>query len=130
MDDLQTELTNDPEARGYASMTDAEAADDLNTKYRSRNRTNMTGDEVFANIESQAIWDGLTDNKRLEFLALCGRDTLDPFGSANVDLVKSVFGGASVTVSNLATARVESISRAVELSLGEVTGSDVEVARR
>lgn len=115
MVDLATELISDSLARGYSIMTDLEAADDLNTSYRSRNRTSMTGDEVFQSIESQTIWDGLTANQRLEFLALCGRDILDPFGAANVDLVKSIFGPTSDTVTALNVARVESITRAQEL---------------
>ena len=115
MDTLKNELLTDPLVRGYVAMSDQEAADDLNTVYRPRNRTSMSGDEVFASIESQAVWDGLTNNQRLEFLALCGRDSIDPFGVANVNFVKSIFGGASGTVSNLAAARVESITRAQEL---------------
>ena len=119
MADLKDELLTDPLVRGYSGMTDPAAADDLNLIYpvspRTRNRTSMSGDQVFQSIESQAIWDGLTANQRLEFLSLCGRDLIDPFGAANVDLVKSIFGDASATVAALATARVENISRAQEL---------------
>ncbi|MHA2085557.1 MAG: hypothetical protein ACXABD_17515 [Candidatus Thorarchaeota archaeon] len=114
---IRDELLTDPLGRGYAAMTDQEAADDLNTEYRTRNRTSMTGDEVFQSIESQVVWGALTDNQRLEFLSLCGRETIDPFGSANVDLVKEIFGSTSPTVTALAALRVEAISRAVELGL-------------
>ncbi len=115
MADIRDELLNDPLTRGYSGMTDQQAADDLNTSYRSRNRTIMTGDEIAQSVESQVIWDGLSDQQRLEWLGLCGRDTIDPFGSANVDLVISIFGNPSGTVTNLQTARVESITRAQEL---------------
>jgi len=114
---IRTELLTDPLSRGYSGMTDQAAADDLNTSYRTRDRTSMTGDEVFQSVENQTVWDGLTDQQRLEFLSLCGRDELDPFGQANVDLVKSIFGTASATVTALSVARVESISRAIELEL-------------
>ena len=129
MADLKTELATDPLGRGYVGMTDEEAANDLNTSYRTRNRTEMTGDEVFQSIESQAIWEGLTANQRLEFLSLCGRDILDPFGAANVNLVKSIFGAASATVTALNAARIESITRAQELGF-RVTIGLVEEARR
>lgn len=117
MTGIRDELLNDPLARGYAGMTDQQAADDLNTSYRTRNRTSMSGDEIFQAIESQVVWDGLTADQRLEFLSLCGRDILDPFGTANVNLVISIFGGGSTTITNLNTARVESITRAEELGL-------------
>ena len=127
---IRDELLIDPLGRGYSSLSDQAAADDLNTSYRTRNRTSMTGDEVFQSIENQTIWDGLTDNQRLEFLSLCGRDIIDPFGTANVDLVKSIFGGASATVAELAAARVESITRATELGLRTpVRSKHVEAGR-
>ena len=45
---LKDEIVNDPLIRGYSTMTDAEIADDLNTVYRERNRTTMTGSEIWA----------------------------------------------------------------------------------
>ena len=33
---LENEISNDPLSRGYASMTDQEVADDLNTAYRTK----------------------------------------------------------------------------------------------
>ncbi len=53
---LKTELTGDRLGRGYTGMTDQQAADDLNTKYRTRNRDVMTGDEVFQALASRADW--------------------------------------------------------------------------
>ncbi len=131
MADLRDELLTDPLVRGYAGMTDQQAADDLNTVNRTRNRTEMTGDEVFQSIESQAVWVALTANQRLEFLSLCGRDILDPFGAANVNLVKSIFGGGSATVTALEAARIENITRAEELPgvAAPVKVGHVEVAR-
>ena len=114
---LKDELTDDPLNRGYAGMSNEEALVDLNTAYRARNRLSMTGDEVFANIANRAAWDGLTDAAKAHFLSLCARSFIDPFGSANVELVKSIFGNNSATVTNLASARVEAITRAVDLGL-------------
>ena len=115
MSALKTEHDDDPLGRGFSGMSDQEFVDSMNALDRSRNRTSMTGDEVFKNIESKAIWDGLTGDQRLEFLSLCGRDILDPFADANEDVVKTIFGNTSATVIALQAARVEAISRAQEL---------------
>jgi hypothetical protein len=131
---LHDELTLDPLARGYAGMTHVEAAADLNTVYRTRNRTAMSGSEIFENTdpaEFAALPEGAdvagkaTRNKKMEWLSFCGIDSVDPFGPA-AQFVINVFGSGSTTVSNLAVARVETISRAEELGLGVVTPGDVE----
>ncbi len=62
--DLRTELLTDPLVRGYSTMSDQEAADDLNTEYRSRDRTSMDPTEdwlSFDNIglRARAKGDGL-----------------------------------------------------------------------
>jgi len=129
--DLRAELLTDPEGLGYP-VSDQGAADLLNSLAtgRTRNRVSMTGDEVFANIANRAAWDGLTNNQKLEFLSLCARDIINPFGAANVELVKSIFGNSSATVSNLAAARVETVSRAVELEIrSPVREQQVRAAR-
>jgi hypothetical protein len=41
---LKIELLSDPLGRGYSGMSDQEAADDLNTAYRSRDRRDQTWD--------------------------------------------------------------------------------------
>ncbi len=120
-DILKDEVAIDPLGRGYDAMTDQELVDSLNAVDRQRNRTSMTGDEVFQNIATRDAWDGLTDMQRTQFLAFCGRETIDPFAGANVELVKSIFGNTSGTVQNLAAARVETVSRAVERGLGSIT---------
>ncbi len=134
-DVLADELVNDPLVRGYLGMTDEEAAADLNTSYRSRNRTSMSGDEIAQQAdptEFNALDDGSTTNTadvKSHWLALCGRETIDPFANANVQLVIAIFGGGSTSVSNLNAARVESITRAVELGITFVKAGHVNVAR-
>jgi len=125
---LKAEISVDT-FRVYSAMDNKQVADSLNTVDRTRNRTSMTGDEVFAAIESQNVWEGLTSEQRLEFLSLCGRDILNPFGNANVNLVKSIFGSGSVTVSNLQSARLEPVSHATEINIGLVREGDVEYVR-
>ena len=144
-DTLKDELTIDPLVRGYngpgaanpgpGPMSDQEATDDLNTSYRTRNRTSMSGDEIAQAAdptEFNALDDGSQNNTadvKSHWLALCGRTTIDPFATANVELVISIFGSGSTTVSNLNAGRVESITRAVELGLGSVKSRDVGYAR-
>ncbi len=135
MADLKTELDTDPLTRGYSGMTDQAAANDLNTVYRTRNRTSMTGDELFqATIPSEfnSLDTGAGNNPddQGHWLSFCGRDQLDPFATANEQFVIDLFGSSSGTVAALQASRVESISRAVELGLrSPVTVYNVESAR-
>jgi hypothetical protein len=125
---LKTEISVDT-FRVYSAMDNKQVTDSLNTVDRTENKDSLSGDEVFSAIESQAVWDGLTSEQRLEFLSLCARDSLNPFGAANVNVVKSVFGSGSVTVSNLNAARVRNVSRATEINIGFVREGDVEYVR-
>ena len=121
---LKAEALDDPLGRGYGAMTDADASTRINLVDRPRNRTTMSGDEVFQSVESLAVWNGLTADQRGEFLSFCARDSIDPFGTMNVSLVVSIFGPGSPTVANLQSARVELVSRPVELNM---LGASVEV---
>ena len=115
---LKDELTNDPLTRGYSGMTDQEVVDSLYTINRTRNRVSMTGRAV-RNTVNETEYAALAVDKQSQFLALTATDDIDPFGFA-VGVVKDIFGPGATSVSNLATARVESISRAVELGLGTI----------
>ncbi len=115
MADLKTELTDDPLARGYAGMTDSQAADDLNTSYRSRDRTTMTASEV-VNAVDTADFLALSAAKQNKFWQLMGIGELNPFG-VEATLMIDIFGGGSTTITTLAALRVESITRAQELGL-------------
>ncbi len=115
---LSDEITDDPLARGYAGMTDQELVDSLNALDRQRNRTSMTGREVRAEVDDTE-YDALLDAEKGQFLALTATDDIDPFGFA-ANVVKDIFPG-STTLANLQAARVETISRAVEIGLGVVS---------
>ena len=127
-DPLRDELLADPLGRGYSAMTDQEAADDLNLVNRTRNLVGLSGDEVAQAAdpaEYNALADGAANNTadvKGQWLALCGRVTIDPFAVANVQLVIAIFGAGSTTVSNLNALRVESITRAQELGLPLLNG--------
>jgi hypothetical protein len=131
---LKSEIDTDPLTRGYSGMTDQQVADDMNTVYRTRNRDSMTGDEIFQATDPTEYngldtGSGNTADNQGHWLAFCGRTEIDPFATANVQLVQSIFGGGSTTVSNLQTARLENVSRADELGLGFIRSGYVEYAR-
>lgn len=131
---LRSELMNDPLARGYAGMTADQVAADLHTAYRTRNRGALSGDEIFQQTdptEFSALNDGSgnTADVKGQWMSFCSRASVDPWAVANEQYVVQVFGGASATVANLGNARVDNISRAQELGLGSVSGTDVKLAR-
>lgn len=131
---LKAELDADPLGRGYAGMNGQQVVDDLNTAYRTRNRSSVSGDEVFNaadGAELSALASGAAGNQRKfqMFLALCGRDAVDPFGTANVSLIQEIFGGGSATVTALNALRTEQVSRAQELGFFDLAAWHVDAAR-
>jgi hypothetical protein len=124
---LNEELTNDPLGRGYSGMNDAEAAADLNTVYRTQNVESMEA-TVIANVIDKTQWDGLSDTDKDIIWNLLHMGTLNPWG-IEADIFVDVFGAGSATITALAALRVEDISRAAELGLGEVSEGDVQKAR-
>ena len=119
---LKTEINTDELARGYAGMTDQQVADSLNAVDRQRNRTSMSRQEIYENIDVTAL-SGLTAIQVAQ-LNLAMSDSVDPFGNA-AQVFINIFGGGSNTVSALAAARVETVSRAVEIGVGEVIPYDL-----
>ena len=125
---LKTELADDPLTRGYAGMSDAAAATDINTVYRTRIKGNLTGDEIFGATDA-AEFASLQVSVRRDWVAFCARDIINPAGTANVAFVEWVFGNPSDTRTNLLALRQEPISRGVELGLGRVKVGHVQEAR-
>ena len=115
-------------------MTDAEVLADLQLIRRTRNRTSMTGDEIFiatVPAEFNALDNGASDlsDKQGQWISFCGRETVDPFASANVTFVRDLFGATSETVDNLASDRVENITRLQELGIPAPSEHQISVAR-
>ena len=125
---LGTEIDTDPLGRGYSGMGDAALLTSLNTANRSRNRTEMTGREVKAQVNATE-YNALSDAKKQQMIELVKRDDLDLFG-IDRDILIDIFGGGSTTVSNLASARVELISRGVEIGWGVVTEKNLRMHTR
>ena len=121
-DALRSEISNDPLVRGYSNMSDEEIAADLNTKYRTKNRTEMSASEV-VNAVSVSEYAALAAGDKQLFWDIVHIGTLNPFGR-EADLMVTLFGGGSDTIATLSSLRVDSISRAEELGYTETMKSD------
>ena len=78
----------------------------------------MSGREVMAEIVD-AEFDALSDVNKSLIVSLTSSNDLDPFGFA-ANVIKGIFPG-SLTLAALASVRVETISRAVELGIDPLT---------
>lgn len=127
INDLKTELDSDPLTRAYSGMSDVNVAADMNSKYRLRNRTSMSGTEVL-NALDKAEYLALTDAEKQRLWAVLHLGTINPFG-VEADIIVDIFLGGAASVISLQAARQEAISRGVELGLGEVKAGHVQMAR-
>ena len=93
---LKAELGN-PQ---YEEMSDTEVVASLQAPSRTRLRASMSGDEVFAAVDQEALA-ALPENVQTHVLEFCARDSIDPTSDANVAFVRRVFGQDSTTVANL-----------------------------
>ncbi len=126
---LKAEIDADPLSRGYAAMSDADVAASLMAQDRDKPLASMTGDEVFSFTDTEEFA-GRPAELQTMWVSFCGRDSIDPFGVANVDFLEFALG-AGPTKTALAAARtiINGQSRAMEQSLGFVGQGDVEDAR-
>lgn len=119
---LWNEINADPLARGYTGMTNVQIADSLNTVNRTRQRTTMSSAEIYENIDTTEFQAKTAAQKEYtrDVLGL-GQDVqIGPSSKARAVLL-AVFGGGSNTITALAAAAQENISRAIELGLPTVT---------
>ena len=127
IDKLRTELTDDPLTRGYSGFTDAAAAADLNTVYRTKNKTSMTGSEILNNVDATE-WAALDAAEKQTVWDIVHLGTINPFG-VEATLMIGVFEGGSATITALQAARKDDVSRAVELNIGWVRPGNIQEAR-
>lgn len=125
---LKAELLAGHPGTGAYNADDELAAGEGNVVNRTRNKTSVTGDEIFDATDGPEF-SALSDLKKQLWLAFCGRETIDPFGSANVAFVQFLFGGGSTTIGNLGPLRIDSVSRFVELGLGFISPGHITEAR-
>ena len=147
---LATELSTDPLVRGYAGMTDVEAAADLNTVYRTRYRALTTRDMLrwgFAReglsklrdaADKAGAYTAITDIDRAKAIAAYSITTAGIEGSIDVgdpeiDAMLDFLVATGIFVAqdktDLLTRASESISRATELGLTKVREGTVGRAR-
>ena len=124
---LRSEINIDPLSRGYSGMTNAQVANSLNTRNRTRNRTSMDGSEVF-NAIRKVEFNALTSASQQRVWDILHLGTLNPFG-LEATLFVDIFGAGASTITTLQALRVESISRGEELNLGLVSEGQVAKAR-
>lgn len=125
---LNIELMTDPLSRGYSGMSDLEAADDLNTVYRTIALDTVSGSAIF-NATDDAEFGALTDAEQDQWMALCAVGSIDTTSGVAKALESDIFGPGTTTRDNLVALRTQDVSRAVELGLGVVTEGDVNKAR-
>jgi predicted flap endonuclease-1-like 5' DNA nuclease len=125
---LNTELTTDPLTRGYAGMTDEEAATDLNTVYRTLPVDTVPGSDIFNNTDD-AEYGALTAEQQNRWLNMCGVTDIDVSSGVAKSLEAELFGVGTTTRSNLAALKTRDVSRGEELGFGLVRVGDVEFAR-
>ena len=127
---LRDELATDPLERDYSTMSDAEAADDLNTVYRTRTLDTLSGGVVYDQVDDTEFL-ALTDTEQAEVwnIAHLGAEIrVGPGSKARAQFI-SIFGVGSATISNLLDEITIDCSRAEELGLGMVKAGYVSKAR-
>ncbi len=142
---LSTELSGDPLGRSYSGMSDAEAAADLNTEYRTQVQSlSMQGLREWAatgargfKIQAAITNEALTDQQRnVAYVGdkLLGTDDaqLDPSNAGHVAFVNELVSAGIITSDDraaLVTKATVNLSRATELGLPFVYPGHVQDAR-
>jgi len=129
MSTLRDELLNDPLGRGYAGMTDEQAATSLNTADRTVIAQFISGSDVF-NATDDAEYAALTDAQKSAWDALCAIDQIDTSSGVAKAREAELFGAGTATRSNLVALRQSTVSRLTELGIGgRVRAGEVKAAR-
>ena len=111
--ELKAEIDTDAEGRGYAGMTDAQVATDLNTARIQYDVPSMSASEIFSHVDG-AEYNALTGDTLDRVNGVLAANDVDPFGVAATIFV-SAFGGGSATITALQAARRFNISKAESL---------------
>ena len=127
--ELQAERTDDPLARGYAGMTNAQFLASMNAEDRDNPRTSMSSGEVFEAIDGAEFVALNNANKaRVDRVLGLGANVIIGPGNAHqaVQELLAAFGGGSSTVAALAAVRDRKFSRTMELGLPVLKITDVQ----
>ena len=127
---LQTELTTDPLARGYAGMSDAAAATSLNAANRNVITPSLASSLVRQIIAAQATeYAALTEANRAMLTFLTQAGTVDLTNVSVRTVLLAIFAAGSATRAALTAAAVTVKSRAAELGLPVLTAEQVAWCR-
>jgi len=126
---LHDELVNDQLARGYAGMTDAQAATSLNTANRATTRTIIPAREIIgATVPSE--WASLSAAEKQRYQTITGAGEVDASQQNVRDAFLAMFAGGTATRTALAALQNgPNITRAAELGLPTVGAHHVAAAR-
>lgn len=125
---LKAELIAGHPDTGAYSTDDPTATVELNAINRTRPLTSLTGSQVL-NTMVLADFDSLTASDQARAWNIVHLGAVDPYGIEN-DMMEGIFGAASATMTAFHAARIEPVSRAVEIGIGSVKTGHVEEARR
>lgn len=125
---LRNELINDPLGRGYAGMTDQQAADSLNVDNRSRERGVVPSYQII-DATVPAEWAALSAAEKQRYQTLTGAGQVNVRSGNARAAFMAMFGAGTQTRSNLSALQNEQISRAAELGLEHVYPGHVGIAR-
>lgn len=124
---LVAELTAGHPDTGAYDADAVTAAGQLNAVNRTTNKTSMSGSEVLNAVDA-GEWGALDAAGKQTVWDIVHLGTVDPFG-VEATLMTGVFGPPSATITALAAARKNNVSRAVELGLGLIKAGHVIEAR-
>lgn len=129
--DLKAELTLDPLAVGYATLSDSQCADKLNAQTRDGTKLGITKEAFLNQVVAWAEVEALTSAKRDILAVMLQADNLDlSVGGKPVTYLGTLFGPATATRAAFLALTTPKISRAEELGLGVVSHTQVAEARR
>ncbi len=116
-------ISNDPDNRGYNSMSAEDITDDIrgtgpSGDYKLQHVKSMTGRQVFKHVVQTEVA-ALSEHKRDVFFAYRGVEDIDPWGQ-DVAVFQWIFGAGSATINALAAARGVDVSPAEFYELGTV----------
>jgi hypothetical protein len=125
---LKAEITDDPLGRGYAAMTDAEAAASLNAPSRTRPVT-CIDPAVALKACVPSEFKALATADKQTFLGVLAIGPVDPSNATIKAIFADIFAAGTTTRANLLALATEPCSRAEELGLGVLSAGDITRAR-
>lgn len=111
---LATELASDPLGRNYPTMTDQQAADNLNTENRTRKVDSVTGAEIYEAVD-QDEFDALDAGQKDLIYEVESLDVILVQAGRAKSNILACFGPGTTTRTNLIALANPVCSRAVEI---------------